>query len=69
MPLEEQTYREFVTEKLTSIEKQTIKTNGRVTTLESNYNKLDRKLLVAGTAIIVIILLKLPELKPLLTLL
>lgn len=69
MPLEEQTYREFVTEKLTSIEKQTIKTNGRVNTLEGHHAKLERKLLVAGTAIIVIILLKLPELTPLLKLL
>lgn len=34
MPLEEQTYREWVKETLTEIKTQTIKTNGRVTRLE-----------------------------------
>lgn len=59
MPTEEQTYRVMVVEKLESIESQTKRTNGRVT-------KLEKQVLIGLTAITIIILLKMPELLPLL---
>jgi len=55
MPTEEQTYRKSVTDSLGRIEMQVSKTNGRVT-------KLERNLLIVGTAVLVIIALKFPEL-------
>ncbi len=61
MPHEEMTYREYVKQTLDEIKSQTIKTNGRVT-------KMERNMLIVGTAVIVIILLKVPELLPLLRL-
>lgn len=62
MPSEEQTYRKSIEEKVDLILRQTTKTNGRVT-------KIERNMLIVGTAVIVIILLKVPELTPLLKLL
>lgn len=59
MPTEEQTYRKSIEDKLELILQQTTRTNGRVTILERN-------MLISGTAIIVIFLLKVPELAPLL---
>lgn len=54
MPSEEQTYREGIKTSLKEILEQTKKTNGRV-------NKLELRMTVALTAIIVIIALKMPE--------
>ena len=61
MPSEEQTYRKNMEEKVDLILGQTTKTNGRVT-------RIERNMLILGTAVTVIILLKFPELMPLLKL-
>lgn len=55
MPTEEQTYRTFIKAKLVSIEEQTKKTNGRV-------SKLERNMLIIGTATAVVLILKFPDL-------
>lgn len=52
---EEETYRTHIDDKLELILGQTTKTNGRVT-------KIERNILVIGTALAVVIVLKFPEL-------
>lgn len=62
MPSEEMTYRRSMEDKVDLILKQTTEHNHRMT-------KIERNMLVVGTATAVVIMLKLPELIPLLRIL